>query len=453
MIAGARRRAPTQAVEEARLAVEPRLPRRTAQPAAPCKGAREDELIEHCAAVAEEMPLVGFYLQPAVGGLALPRVVLAPLRGDRQRRRDQGRAVQPLSHARRRPRRRRGRRRGPHHALHRQRRPHRARPGSRRSPSRATASRCGRFRGRPARPLERSGRRSAVELLDELRRCGRGRAIPPAILALDSRVTDCNGAFFDVANDFRGCIAGCHEVLRRQGLLEGIWCLDPDEGLSPGQSGGDRPRLSRPIPNSTTTPSCARICADGCERAVGARSAAAVAWKAGRRLLPATLEPILQIDERHGPFVLARAVERIVVERLDPGLLGAGAILAQREPHQTAGGLSRHAFAPGTASRQAPPRRGNRPSSRQAGTSAPPDAGRSACRRDTAGRAGTGRRRRRNRMPHRRTFRAHALRPALSSSRECRKDNSGRAPRTRWRRSRAWRRARGSRPGGYWRSG
>jgi len=41
---------------------------------------------------------------------------------------------------------------------------------------------------------------------------------------------------FDVANDFKGCIAGCHEVLRRRGLLEGIWCLDPHEGLSPGQS-------------------------------------------------------------------------------------------------------------------------------------------------------------------------------------------------------------------------
>jgi hypothetical protein len=55
------------------------------------------------------------------------------------------------------------------------------------------------------------------------------------LLALESRVTDCNSAFFDVANAFRGCIAGCHEVLRRQGLLEGIWCLNPDEGLSPGQ--------------------------------------------------------------------------------------------------------------------------------------------------------------------------------------------------------------------------
>ena len=56
------------------------------------------------------------------------------------------------------------------------------------------------------------------------------------MLALDARVTDCNAAFFDVAHDFAGCIPGCHEVLRRQGLLEGTWCLDPNEKLSPGQS-------------------------------------------------------------------------------------------------------------------------------------------------------------------------------------------------------------------------
>ncbi len=49
-------------------------------------------------------------------------------------------------------------------------------------------------------------------------------------------MTDCNAAFFDVAHNFRGVIAGCHEVLRRQGLLEGRWCLDADEDLSPGQS-------------------------------------------------------------------------------------------------------------------------------------------------------------------------------------------------------------------------
>lgn len=63
-----------------------------------------------------------------------------------------------------------------------------------------------------------------------------GGALPPELAALDARVTDCNAAFFDVANDFQGCIAGCHEVLRRQGLLEGIWCLDPQESLGPGQA-------------------------------------------------------------------------------------------------------------------------------------------------------------------------------------------------------------------------
>ena len=49
-------------------------------------------------------------------------------------------------------------------------------------------------------------------------------------------MTDCNAAFFDAANNFHGCIAGIHEVLRRQGLLEGLWCLDPHETLSPGQA-------------------------------------------------------------------------------------------------------------------------------------------------------------------------------------------------------------------------
>jgi hypothetical protein len=49
-------------------------------------------------------------------------------------------------------------------------------------------------------------------------------------------VTDANAALFDAANGFAGCIAGIHEVLRRQGLLECIRCLDPAESLSPGQA-------------------------------------------------------------------------------------------------------------------------------------------------------------------------------------------------------------------------
>jgi dihydrodipicolinate synthase/N-acetylneuraminate lyase len=76
----------------------------------------------------------------------------------------------------------------------------------------------------------------AVELLARCQAVAEQDAVPADLLALDARVTDMNAALFDVAHDFAGCIAGCHEVLRRQGLLDGIWCLDPAEGLSPGQA-------------------------------------------------------------------------------------------------------------------------------------------------------------------------------------------------------------------------
>jgi len=59
--------------------------------------------------------------------------------------------------------------------------------------------------------------------------------VPHHLLALDSVVTDCNSAIYDAAHDFAGCIPGCHEILRRQGLFEGTWCLDENETLSPGQ--------------------------------------------------------------------------------------------------------------------------------------------------------------------------------------------------------------------------
>jgi dihydrodipicolinate synthase/N-acetylneuraminate lyase len=60
-------------------------------------------------------------------------------------------------------------------------------------------------------------------------------AIPSRLLTLNAQITDANAALFDTANDFHGCIAGIHEILRRQGLLAGRWCLDPEEDLSPGQ--------------------------------------------------------------------------------------------------------------------------------------------------------------------------------------------------------------------------
>jgi hypothetical protein len=92
--------------------------------------------------------------------------------------------------------------------------------------------------------------KAAVDLLDRLHRAADNDDIDLDLLALDSRVTDCNAAVFDVANDFHGVIAGCHEVLRRQGLLEGIWCLDPKESLGLGQS-EEITRVSRAHPDLT----------------------------------------------------------------------------------------------------------------------------------------------------------------------------------------------------------
>ncbi|HEY6337501.1 MAG TPA: dihydrodipicolinate synthase family protein [Candidatus Sulfotelmatobacter sp.] len=60
--------------------------------------------------------------------------------------------------------------------------------------------------------------------------------IPGTLLTLAQQITDANAAIFDPRHNFRGCIPGIHEILRRQGLLEGRWCLDPEEELSPGQS-------------------------------------------------------------------------------------------------------------------------------------------------------------------------------------------------------------------------
>ena len=79
--------------------------------------------------------------------------------------------------------------------------------------------------------------RAAVDLLDRVKRVRQapdGRELQ-ALLSLGVRLTDANAAVFDAANGFAGVIAGVHEVLRAQGLLEGAWCLDPDETLSPGQ--------------------------------------------------------------------------------------------------------------------------------------------------------------------------------------------------------------------------
>jgi hypothetical protein len=76
----------------------------------------------------------------------------------------------------------------------------------------------------------------AVELFEECHCASQKEKIPTALLHRNVEVTDANAAFFDAENCFAGCIAGLHEVLRRQGLVEGIWCLDPNETLSRGQA-------------------------------------------------------------------------------------------------------------------------------------------------------------------------------------------------------------------------
>ncbi|MBI5111987.1 MAG: dihydrodipicolinate synthase family protein [Rhodovulum sp.] len=199
------------------------------------KGRDEDAIVVHCEAVAAEIPLVGFYLQVAVGGLrlsadfwrrfaAIDNVVaikMAPF--DRYRTLDVIRGV--------------------------------AEAGALDRVTLYTGNDDHivldlvlpfdvRIGGRTVRATIKGGllghwsvwTASAVALFERCRAARTAGTIDADLLALDSRVTDCNAAFFDVANAFHGCIAGCHEVLRRQGLLAGTWCLDPGEGLGPGQA-------------------------------------------------------------------------------------------------------------------------------------------------------------------------------------------------------------------------
>ncbi len=77
----------------------------------------------------------------------------------------------------------------------------------------------------------------AVAILQDVKQCiANNYAGVEALLSRNIAVTDMNAAIFDSANAFHGCIAGIHEVLYRQGLLRGKWCLDPKEGLSAGQA-------------------------------------------------------------------------------------------------------------------------------------------------------------------------------------------------------------------------
>ena len=77
---------------------------------------------------------------------------------------------------------------------------------------------------------------TAVKLFKQIKALPEDAAVPKELLERAAAVTDVNGAFFDAHNRFGGCIAGMHEVLRRQGLMDGVWCLDPKEGLGEGQA-------------------------------------------------------------------------------------------------------------------------------------------------------------------------------------------------------------------------
>ena len=234
-----------QAVAEARLARE--LGYHAALLSLAALGdASPDALIAHCREVADELPVFGFYLQPAVDGRALPyefwrafadieRVVaikIAPF--DRYATLDVVRAVADS-----------GRR---DIALY---------TGNDDS---IVVDLLGRFPTTDGRePLVMHGgllghwavwTRAAVELFVELRQARDSGVIPSALLIRAAEVTDMNGALFDVRHRFAGCIPGVHEVLRRQGLMQGTWCLDPDECLSPGQS-EELDRVTRAYPHLT----------------------------------------------------------------------------------------------------------------------------------------------------------------------------------------------------------
>jgi hypothetical protein len=192
--------------------------------------AGEDELIAHCRTVAEVMPVIGFYLQPSVGGRALPysfwrrfaeienvvAIKIAPF--NRYQTID---VVRALAEAGRED-----------IALY---------TGNDDNivMDLLTPYRFGSVERRFAGGLLGHWAvwtRKAVELHAECRRLVEsGAPIPVELLRRNIEVTDSNAAFFDAANAFAGCIPGLHEILRRQGLLEGTWCIDPHETLGPGQ--------------------------------------------------------------------------------------------------------------------------------------------------------------------------------------------------------------------------
>ena len=196
------------------------------------RDASDDELIVHCRAVADVLPVFGFYLQPAVGGRVLGyrfwrelagiervwAIKIAPF--DRYRTLDVVRAVADSGRT--------------DLALY---------TGN---DDAIVADLVTPFPvGGDAAPRRIVGgllgqwavwTHAAVGLLERARAARDAGHVDAALLRDGAALTDANAAIFDAANAFAGCIPGIHEILRRQGLLRGTWCLDPHEQLSPGQA-------------------------------------------------------------------------------------------------------------------------------------------------------------------------------------------------------------------------
>lgn len=221
-----------QAIHEARLAHENNY-HAVLLGLAAFKGAPNAEILEHCRIIAGIMPLIGFYLQPAVGGRTLDvnfwrefaridnvvAIKIAPF--NRYQTLDVVRGVAESGRA-------------ADIALY---------TGN---DDNIVVDLLTEFTIPAGDMLIRKRivggllghwavwTRKAVELLEEIKQSGY-QADLRQMLNMAARITDSNAAFFDAANGFAGCITGLHEVLRRQGLLEGLWTLDEKETLSPGQ--------------------------------------------------------------------------------------------------------------------------------------------------------------------------------------------------------------------------
>lgn len=200
------------------------------------KGTSEDEVLEHCKTVASDMPVIGFALLPEVGGFhlsfdfwkrfaAIDNVIaikMAPF--DRYRTIEIIRAVYSA-------------RAEDRVTLYTGNDDHIVmdllQPFVVRSADGQTEKRA-RIRGGLLGHWS-VWVREAVQLLERVHQVADGADMPEDLLALDSIVTDCNLAIYDALNELRGCIPGCLEVLRRQGLAANTLCLDENEVMSPGQ--------------------------------------------------------------------------------------------------------------------------------------------------------------------------------------------------------------------------